>query len=121
MCSKQYHWQQETTIAEHIRVAHKATMAEAETWISNWVDSGPDSELARRKWRYSFYCAAVMHNERQHMPLIGPTKDRQMLARVAQLYNSKTVQSRMCFCCDQIYTDVRSFWHQWTYKGAEKW
>ena len=42
-----------------------------------------------------------------------------MLARVAQLYNTKTVQSLMCFCCDQIYTDVRGFRHQCTFYGAE--
>ena len=48
---------------------------------------------------------------REHMPLIGPTKDRQMLALVTKLANSDTIRSLMCFCCDQIFTDVHC-WRQ---------
>jgi hypothetical protein len=60
------------------------------------------------KWRYTFYNAAVMKREQEHMPLIGFTKDRQMLQLVTMVANSNTIRSLMCFCCDQIYTDIKS-------------
>ena len=60
------------------------------------------------KWRYTFYNAAVMTREQEHMPLTGLTKDRQMLQLVTMVANSNTIRSLMCFCCDQIYTDIKS-------------
>ena len=57
------------------------------------------------------------------MPLIGPTNDRRMLAYVAKLADSKHVVSRMCFCCDQIYTDLECYSRHmnkaWTKLGAD--
>ena len=71
----------------------------------------------------SYYLAAVCQQEREHMPLIGPTNDRRMLAYVAKLADSKNVVSRMCFCCDQIHTDLacysRHMTKAWPKLGAD--
>ena len=72
------------------------------------------------KWTYSFYIAAVMECERKHMPLVGPTKDRQMLGYATKLTNSENLKSRMCFCCDQIYPDLKTWRQHGVWKGEFK-
>ena len=67
----------------------------------------------------SYNMAAVRQCEREHMPLIGPTNDRQMLALVAKLASSDAIRSRMCFCCDQIYTDAQR-WRRHMMSGASR-
>ena len=91
-CSKLYHWQLEIEIYEHVKKAHTAEMEEVTEWIKRRSGSG---DLIVMKWTYSFYIAAVMQREREHMPLAGPTKDRQMLGYATMLANSKTICSRM--------------------------
>ena len=93
-CSTLYHWQMEIEIYEHVVKEHKTEMEEVMEWIRRKNESG---DLFWMKWTYSFYIAAVMQREREHMPLVGPTKDRQMLSYATMLSNSQTICSRMCF------------------------
>ena len=57
----------------------------------------------------AYYMAAVCEQERQHMPLIGPSVDRRTLALVYRLANSKTLRGLTCFACAQLFTEVESW------------
>ena len=96
-----YHWQLEWELYNHLKAKHDTEeMREVIEWVQQRIQTWHTQESERLEflWVHSFYIAAVQEREREHMPLIGPTKDRQMLALVTKLANSDTIQSRMCFC-----------------------
>ena len=107
-------WQMEWELYAHLRGKHAAAeLKEVWAWTKRRIETWHTAADARLEflWVHSFYTAAIQEQERAHMPLVGPTKDRQMLALVAKLANSNTIRSRMCFACDQIFTDVHC-WRQ---------
>ena len=57
----------------------------------------------------AYYMQAVMAREQEHMPAIGPSKDRQALEVDAQVWTSENVRSLMCFSCAQIHTSMSVF------------
>ena len=56
---------------------------------------------------YSYYNRAVEEREREHMPKVGLTKDRELLAAVTKVANSSTIQARICLCCAGKFNDVK--------------
>ena len=52
----------------------------------------------------SNYMAAVCEREREHMPVVGIAKDRQVLRMLNGILSS--VRSMMCFGCAQIHANV---------------
>ena len=63
----------------------------------NWINN----------FTYVHGAMAIAEREREGMPLIGPCVDRRTLALLGRAYNSSSVQSLMCFVCDQIKTHLR--------------
>ena len=57
----------------------------------------------------SFYMKAVAEKEGEGMPLIGVTKDRQILRGIHAAMEN--VSSQICFCCAQSHTNV-ALWHR---------
>jgi hypothetical protein len=117
--SELQHWQLEWLLYRHLGDRHNCkTAADDEKMKEVFELAGKETRRRRgsdqkRNGRVkflqviSYYTAAVCQREREHMPLIGPTNDRRMLALVTKLASSNTIQSLLCFCCDQIYTDVQ--------------
>ena len=50
------------------------------------------------------YRGAISFIERNQVPAVGLTKDRQVLRKLASVYNNDTVCSLVCFVCGQIHT-----------------
>jgi hypothetical protein len=131
---KLYHWELEWLLFNHLYAKHRgATSADnAGQKRKQATEHGQGDEMravfekavqesqARNRgnavWDrraflqvMSFYTAAVEEQERAHLPLVGPTNDRRMLSLVTRLANSHTIRSQICFCCDQIYSNVKSW------------
>jgi hypothetical protein len=51
----------------------------------------------------------VREKEEEHIPIIGPSIDRRMLALVTQVANSKTIEAASCFVCAARHTFVQSW------------
>ena len=119
---KLYHWRMEWELFKHLRSNHAGSshgLQDAGCEMQEVFDlaekeSGPTARKYGRMdflTTLSYYIAAVCEQEREHMPLVGPTMDRKMLALVARLASSESIKARMCFCCDGVYTDVHSWQH----------
>ena len=54
------------------------------------------------------YRGAISFIERKRVPAVGPTKDRQVLRKLASVFNNNTVCSLVCFVCGQIHTKTPS-------------
>jgi hypothetical protein len=65
----------------------------------------------------SLYMAAVAGKEREGMPLIGITKDRQVLRGIHRELDK--VRSLLCFCCGQIHAHV-PLWERMLPAGAKE-
>ncbi len=101
----EWHWSMERALSIHLQEKHR------------------DSEMQRvpadawkkpRDYNYNmdalaYYTAAVCLKEQEHVPLIGPSLDRRMLALLTKVASSENVQSLVCFACAQIHTHVRSW------------
>ena len=57
----------------------------------------------------AYYVQAVCLKEQLHIPIIGPSVDRKMLALMHKALNSKTVKSYVCFACSGVYTSVEQW------------
>jgi hypothetical protein len=57
----------------------------------------------------AYYTAAVCEQERQHMPLVGPSVDRRTLTFVCKLAGSDSLCALICFGCAQLHTSVKSW------------
>ena len=119
---KLYHWRMEWELFKHLRSNHAGRshgLRDAGCEMQEVFDLAEKaSDPTARKYdrmdfltTLSYYIAAVCEQEREHMPLVGPTMDRKMLALVARLATSESIKARMCFCCDGVYTDVHSWQH----------
>ena len=64
----------------------------------------------------AYYTQAVCEREREHMPCIGPSVDRRVLARTTQVSQNEAVQSLICFACAQVFPYV----HAWDLGYAGK-
>lgn len=69
----------------------------------------------------AFYTAAVCLKEQEHIPLIGPSVDRRMLALLTHLCNSDTVQALVCASCAQVHVSVKSWTQSWTRDLWQTW
>ena len=80
------------------------------TWTNcNEVEESNADEAARHDaimTPLAYYMQAVMAREQEHMPLIGPSKDRQALEVDAEVWASDNVRSLICFSCAQIHTSM---------------
>ena len=54
------------------------------------------------------YRNAISFIERNQVPAVGLTKDRQVLRKLASVYNNDQVCSLVCFVCGQIHTKTPS-------------
>ena len=54
------------------------------------------------------YRNAISFIERKRVPAVGLTKDRQVLRKLASVYNNDQVCSLVCFVCGQIHTKTPS-------------
>ena len=50
------------------------------------------------------YRGAISFIERKRVPAVGPTKDRQVLRKLASVYNNDKICSLVCAVCGQIHT-----------------
>ncbi len=64
----------------------------------------------------AYYTQAVCERETEHMPCIGPSVDRRILARTTEMAQNDRVKSLICFACAQVFTYV----HAWDLGDAEK-
>jgi len=64
----------------------------------------------------AYYCAAIAEQERENMPLIGPSIDRRVFKWLQRACSSETVQSLICFVCAQVKTHVASHTSNWVIK-----
>ena len=87
------HWVAELRLYAHlVEKRSSQEMAEIFAHCCGPDDAADFSALA-------YYMAAVCEQERQHMPLIGPSVDRRTLALVCRLANSNTLRCLTCFAC----------------------
>ena len=80
--------------------------------LSSNGEESKDEEAAREDalmTPLAYYMQAVMAREQEHMPVVGPSKDRQALEVDAQVWKSDNVCSLMCFSCAQIHTSMSVF------------
>ena len=54
------------------------------------------------------YRGAISFIERKRVPSVGPAKDRQVLRKLASVFNNDTVCSLVCFVCAQTHTKTPS-------------
>ncbi len=118
-----YHLDMERLIYSHLYEEHRfKEMAQVPT--EEWDDekeitraiSESRCPMTRKMNALAYYTAAVCQKERMHVPLIGPSLDRRMLALLTRFCNSHTVSALVCVACAQIHTSVKS----WTRSFAEK-
>ena len=116
--------------AEEMRevFAHVQELQEREAALIrvSWVRA-KEVPLLRRERRedpqmraLAYYVAAVCEQERQHMPLIGPSVDRRTLTLVCRLARSATLRALVCFTCAQVFTSVKA-WERMYGSAAGRW
>ena len=116
------HWEMEKRLFEHLRARHaKHEMQEVFAHVvalrerddaQRVPKKGEAFEEAEKLWRQrrerhedpqlralAYYVAAICEQERQHMPLIGPSVDRRTLTLVCRLARSETLRGLACFTC----------------------
>ena len=133
------HWDMEKRLFEHLRnrhaaeemrevCAHVQELQEREAALIrvSWVRA-KEVPLLRRERRedpqmraLAYYVAAVCEQERQHMPLIGPSVDRRTLTLVCRLARSATLRALVCFTCAQVFTSVKA-WERMYGSAAGRW
>ena len=64
------------------------------------------------------YRNAISFIERKRVPAVGLTKDRQVLRKLASVYNNDQVCSLVCFVCGQIHTKTPSANSHIDWQGA---
>ena len=89
-CFDSEHWGLEKWLQEHLLAVHAAKELReiAIDCCSTEADTQEMTLLA-------YYMAAVREQEREHMPLIGPSVDRRRMAYVHQASRSEDVESLM--------------------------
>ena len=50
------------------------------------------------------YLKAISFIEQNQVPAVGPTKDRQVLRKLASVYNNDKICNLVCAVCGQIHT-----------------
>ena len=95
---------------------------ETETW-QQLISLPRHGALAQRPFcldALEYYSAAVCEKERQHIPLIGPSRDRRMLSLLTHVCNSDTLKALVCVACAHVHTSIRS-WHKPCVRHPEAW
>jgi len=124
------HWEMEEALMSHLWQAHRAQ--EMREIFEHCIPAAlaPGSELSRaeegsekqQKMLYksldvvAYYTQAICEREREHMPCIGPSVDRRVLARATLTTENNKVKSLICFACAQKFPYV----HAWDLGDAVK-
>ena len=100
-----YHWDMETAMYSHLAKHHRhREMSSDAAWSGEGVpEKSTRSEIGypgeTRMEALAYYMAACEIKEQEGLPVIGVSQDRRMLAIMANVVNSSTVRSLVCFAC----------------------
>ena len=95
------HWEMEKRFFDHLRDEEQGhRRQEMKEIFDLCIKPSDDVEMTA----LAYYVAAVSEQERQHMPIIGPSVDRRTLTLVCRLAQSSTLASLICFLCGQVHT-----------------
>jgi len=113
-CKKdlRFHWDAEVELFRHLEREHKHKEL-AHLPASAWPEYfGQPSRRIAKDYDFeavAYYLYATCLREQEHIPIIGPSVDRRMLALMQRAINSRTVCSAMCFACTGIHTFVEKW------------
>jgi len=129
----QSHWSMEMRQYIHLRDKHRYSEM-ARVPDDQWDDAKTLREKTREVQQGSaqqhahchmnalaYYTAAVIAREQEHVPLIGPSIDRRMLCLLTKVCNSDTVQSLICFACNQVHVSVAGWSRSFAMENSEDW
>ena len=86
-----WHGDTEAALQEHLRTDHKACFRQV---------CGEDSE----EFWFDFYKGAITTIERNGVPAVGLSKDRQILRKLKETYNDENICQLICAVCAQSKT-----------------
>jgi len=120
-----YHWDQERRLCQHLEECHRNNIEMSKVPGEAWPVR--DEKGFVRNYTMdglAYYMQAVMLKEQEHIPIIGPSVDRRMLALMTKALNSQTVKACICFACANVRTYVQKWskmYYSETWRCDENW